>query len=70
MKYIYITLFISFTFLSTSNSQELIGGGVGRTTGLISTMPVVINDKVEGSPYVAEKFTSAKFLLQKTLFSM
>ncbi|MEZ4803305.1 MAG: hypothetical protein R2797_11080 [Gelidibacter sp.] len=58
-------LFLTLTLLSffLGNAQELIDGqlnGGNRVNGLISTTPVVLNETVEGSPYINDEFLPAK----------
>ncbi|MBR9846715.1 MAG: hypothetical protein GYB35_11720 [Algicola sp.] len=57
-------LFIAIVFpiISAFPQQELIGGqaiGGNRVNLLIDVSPVVINESVEGSPYINEKFLPA-----------
>jgi len=62
MKNTYLFIFTILLFSFNTNAQELIGGqsvGSSNANGMISTTAVVLNDHVEGTPYINEKFTPA-----------
>lgn len=64
MKNTYLFLSITLLFSFSVNAQELtvIGGHGSGNSGsgqLLSTTPVVLNDHVDGSPYISEKFSPA-----------
>lgn len=62
MKNTFVFVFISLFVSSSIFAQELLGGhgaGTGISSGLISTTPVVLNERVEGTPYINEKFVPA-----------
>ncbi|MDU8886617.1 hypothetical protein RXV94_10635 [Yeosuana sp. MJ-SS3] len=64
MKNTYVFLIITLLFSSSLNAQELtvIGGHGSGNSGsgqLLSTTPVVLNDRVDGTPYINEKFAPA-----------
>lgn len=62
MKKTYVLLAFLLPLISIS-SQEVLGGqaiGGTRVAGLISTTPVVLNESVEGTPYINKEYLPAK----------
>jgi len=64
MKNAYLFLTITLLLSFSINAQELtvIGGHGSGNSGsgqLLSTTPVVLNDRVDGTPYINEKFAPA-----------
>ena len=64
MKNTYLVLIIILSLSFSIHSQELtlIGGHGSGNSGsgqLLSTTPVVLNDRVDGTPYINEKFSPA-----------
>lgn len=58
-------LFLSLSILAFSalSAQGIIDGqlnGGSRTVGIISTMPITINERIEGTPYINEDYLPAK----------
>jgi len=62
MKNTYIFILTILLFSSKTNAQELLGGQSfgSNTQGIISTTAVVLNENVDGTPYIDEKFAPAK----------
>ncbi|MEZ4793551.1 MAG: hypothetical protein R2783_08855 [Gelidibacter sp.] len=62
MSKAYLILGMAFFTLSIGYSQTLIEGGLSgtRSSGLISTTPIVLNEYVQGSPYINEDFLPAR----------
>lgn len=53
---------IAFLTASFSFGQTIVEGGLSgtRASGLFSTTPIVLNDYIEGSPYINEDFLPAR----------
>lgn len=63
MKKIELLLVVTLFAFGVAYSQELMDGqlnGGNRVTGLISTTPVVLNDDIEGTPYINSDFLPAR----------
>ncbi len=61
MRKIYLTAITLLLTVISSFGQGILPGQLGgtRNSGLISTSPVIINEYVNGSPYVNEKYLPA-----------
>jgi len=61
MKKTNLLLILLLLPLISISGQEIIAGQLGgtRNAGLISTSPIVLNEHVEGTPYINEKYLPA-----------
>lgn len=61
MKKIYLISALFLLPIISIYGQEILAGQLGgtRNAGLISTTPIVLNEYVEGSPYINEKYLPA-----------
>ncbi|MBR9846716.1 MAG: hypothetical protein GYB35_11725 [Algicola sp.] len=62
-----LLLVLLLPLISVSGQEFLAGQGVGgsRVAGIISTTPVVINESVEGTPYINKEYLPAKISAAK-----
>lgn len=63
MKKTYSLLLVILLPLISISGQEVLAGqavGGSRVAGIISTTPIVLNESVEGSPYINEEYLPAK----------
>merc|ERR1711974_62990 len=60
-------LVLLFPLITVSAQEVLAGQAVGgtRVAGIISTTPIVLNESVEGSPYVNKEYLPAKISAAK-----
>merc|ERR1711974_557651 len=62
-----LLLVLLFPLITVSAQEVLAGQAVGgtRVAGIISTTPIVLNESVEGSPYVNKEYLPAKISAAK-----